>query len=67
MEWVYLILVICILLSLGVFLSSQNEPSRETATFGLGGINALSWYNKATQVWNGLYSQGRTVPHKIIF
>ena len=66
MEWVYFIFVICILLLLWVFLSSQNEPIRETGTFDLGKINSLKWNNKATQGWNGLYSQGWTVPHKII-
>ena len=65
MEWVYVILVICVLLSLWVFLSTQNEPIRETGTFGLAGINALSWYNQPNQCWHGLYSQGCSTDHQI--
>ena len=67
MEWIYFLLLGSIILSFFVLLNNGATEVREKqGRFGLGGLNAMSWYNKATQRWSGLYSQGSTVPHKLI-
>ena len=70
MEWIYLPLLGSIILLFFVLLKNKNEEFRENqGTFGLGGINALSWYNQPSMshCWDGLYSQGCSTDHKLIF
>ena len=67
MEWLYLLLVFCILLVLCLFLRPSNIQIREkTGTFDFGDLNSLAWQNRGdTRCWDGPNSQGCTVPHQI--
>ena len=72
MEWIYFLLLGSILLLLFILLNNDNDNNKnfreKQGTFGLGGINALSWYNRSNNhCWHGLNSQGCSTDHKLIF
>ena len=71
MEWIYFLLLGSILLLLFILLNNDNDKDKnfreKQGTFGLGGINALSWYNQPDHCWHGLNSQGCSTDHKLIF
>ena len=68
MEWIYLLLVASSILLLFVLLNNGNGEYREKqGTFGLGGINALTWYNQPNHCWYGPNSQGCSTDHQLIF
>ena len=66
MEWIYFLLLGSIILSFFVLLNNGATEVREKqGRFGLGGLNAMSWYNRRNHCWRGLNSQGCSTDHQI--